>query len=549
MKSIWRIASGSLLAMAAVGCNQDLTVTNLSNPDVARVFALPSGIEASLASSYQTVHNANLAGNIFEETAAVSFELFSGLNNFNMGPRSGIPRSPIANQSGSPSEFTEYSRLELGARLDANALDALANLVEVQKSTLGTDAQNLRARAMGFFGMGTAIGWCAMIYDSVGVVGPRMSSDSVPPLSGAHGAMAVAISYLDSAYALASNPAATGAGGFPLPAGSSWLIAQTTATQFKQIVSSYRGIFRAGVARTPAERAAVDWNKVLQDTQNGITSDWMLAVDPRNGGNGWSGGYFNQLYVNPTWGLWSTIYMGMADTSGAFANYVATPFATRDASFLVQTPDKRWPVGATRAAQQASAPVLTSPVYTAYPYIDNRPQGNDPSGSLYAVSQYDYNRYHSFNATGGAGGFPEILVAQNNLLEAEADIRLGNIAAAAALIDKTRVPAGLPALSGVVTSATQQVPGGSACVPEVPSGSTVSCGNIMEAMKYEMRMETAYSNYFRFWTDSRGWGDLVTNTYTEYPVPYQEMQARLEASYSLGGGLGSSASGNTYGLP
>jgi hypothetical protein len=101
----------------------------------------------------------------------------------------------------------------------------------------------------------------------------------------------------------------------------------------------------------------------------------------------------------------------------------------------------------------------------------------------------------------------------------------------------------------VITSATQAVPGDlTSCVPQVPSGATVSCGNILEAMKYEMRMETAYSSWGRYWLDSRGWGDLIESTALEYPVPYEEMQSRQRAFYNLGGGSPSSATKGTYGF-
>ena len=102
--------------------------------------------------------------------------------------------------------------------------------------------------------------------------------------------------------------------------------------------------------------------------------------------------------------------------------------------------------------------------------------------------------------------------------------------------------------AGVITSATQVVPGGTTCVPQVPSGTTVSCGTILEALKYEKRMETAYSSFGRWWIDGRGWGDLIEASALEYPVPYQEMQSRQKSSYNLGGGFGSSAAKGTYGF-
>jgi hypothetical protein len=74
------------------------------------------------------------------------------------------------------------------------------------------------------------------------------------------------------------------------------------------------------------------------------------------------------------------------------------------------------------------------------------------------------------------------------------------------------------------------------------------CGNIMEAMKWEKRMEVGWTSYARWYVDSRGWGDLVQGSPNEYPVPYQEMNARRKPSYSLGGGGPSSATKGTYGF-
>jgi len=68
-------------------------------------------------------------------------------------------------------------------------------------------------------------------------------------------------------------------------------------------------------------------------------------------------------------------------------------------------------------------------------------------------------------------------------------------------------------------------------------------------MKYEKRMETAFTGYGQWFFDSRGWGDLVENTALEWPVPYQEMDSRNQAFYALGGAGGKSAAPKgTYGF-
>src|SRR5262249_35972472 len=151
--------------------------------------------------------------------------------------------------------------------------------------------------------------WLAMIYDSAGIVGPNMASDSIPPLSGAQDVMKAAIAMFDSALVYANDPAAGGTGGFPLVAtwaGNNAL----TADQFRRLIRSYRARFRAGVARTPAQRAAVDWQKIIDDTENGIQADFLSSV---GGTTGWSIGDLSQIYVDPGWGQISLMYWGMAD--------------------------------------------------------------------------------------------------------------------------------------------------------------------------------------------------------------------------------------------
>jgi hypothetical protein len=542
MKAIQTLVSAALLVLVAADCNNDLAVENLSNPDVARVFATGPSIEATIAAGYQTVHNGTTNQALWPEALMHSLEQYSSLNNFNMGVRVAIPRAPIVNSNGSPSVFTEFSALSREARLAVEALDALETYVKAG-NTLGTHAQDIRARSFGFFVAGTSMGWLAMIYDSAGVVSTGMPSDSIPPLSGAADVAKAALTMLDSAYAIAIDPAANGAGGFPLP--TSWLSssAAVSADQYARLIRSYRARFRAGVARTPAQRNAIDWQKIIDDTEGGIQADYLSNV---GGTTGWNVGDMSQIYVDPGWGQISMMYMGMADVSGGYANFIATPIGTRSGYFLVTTPDKRWPAGATRADQQKASVQPTS--VSSKPYISNRSVADIP-GDGWGVSFYDFYRFKYIRNASNIGLYPDFLKAENDLLAAEAYIHNGNIAAAAAKIDITRVGSGgLPALSGTVTTATQVVPGGAQCVPQVPNGSTVSCGTILEAMKYEKRMETALSSFGRWWIDGRGWGDLITNTVLEYPVPYQEMQARQKPSYNLGGGSASSAAKGTYGF-
>jgi hypothetical protein len=534
----------AITGLAALSSCSELGVTNLNAPGIDLVFSTPAAVEQTIASGYQSCSNATLTlgeGALVPQLAALSLEGYTSAGNFAMGVRVGIPRQPISNTLGSPSILADYSRLALGGRLAANAVTAL-DRITARGATLGTDAQDLRARAFGFFAVGCHQGWLGMAFDSAAIVSPGIAGDSIPPLSGAREVMAAAIAMLDTAITIASHPAARGPGGFPLPA--HWLAGNAlNDADFVRLVRSLRARFRAGVARTPEEREALDWNAIIADAEAGVATDFTIAASPTAGwfvnANAFLAGPFLQA---------SPMYYGMADVSGGYDAWLSLPPDQRQA-FLVITPDMRWPQGETRTEQRANSVVPASLI--SRPYLANR-IGVDPPGHPWGVSQYYFDRLAYIRNSSNVGAFPSITRVELDLLAAEGYLRGGNVAAAAAKIDITRVGRGeLPALTGVVTGVEQPVPGDAMCVPRVPAPplytSTV-CGNIWEALKWEKRMETAFTGVGQWFFDSRGWGDLIEHTALEFPVPFEEMVARRRSSYPLGGGLESSARRGTYGF-
>src|SRR3981081_4708520 len=223
--------------------------------------------------------------------------------------------------------------------------------------------------------------------------------------------------------------------------------------------------------------------------------------------------------------------IGMADSSGAYDAWLATPLTQRSA-FLIRSADQRFPPGDTRAAQQAASMRGGSQVPSrANLYCRNR-TATDPSGEPYANSYYDWYRYQAFYNASRIGLFQMFQKAENDLLLAEAYYRLGDLASAAALINNTRVANGnLPPLPATMT-ATDPVPGGAACVPRVPDPTTnytsSQCGTLFEALKWEKRMELAFMQYGAWYLDSRGWGDLALGTPLEWPVLSQQGEPRSE---------------------
>jgi hypothetical protein len=544
------LVSGVVAAGALAACSDQLAVENKNAPDVARANSTPLGVEAIVSKLAQQIHQGMYGSttNLLPGVTVMAFESASQLGNFGMGTRSALPREPIANNRGNSTEaenFRTFDHLSRNARSAADALTSLNKFVEVG-TTLGSPARDARARSFGYFNLGHAMGHVALFYDSTAIVKPGIAPGEIPPLSGANDVMAAAIEMLDSALAIAESPAATsGTNGWPIPA--DWVASPDgpgpSLDEWKRIIRSYRARFRANIGRTPAEHDAANWDAILADATNGITKDFLIGM---TSSNGWSNSYWSQSAVSVGWSQASPFIIGMADTTGAYASWLSVPVDQRQ-PFLIRTPDKRFPAGEDRTAQQAASPGLFPPAGSPL-HFKNRPAGDDIPGFPWGTSFYDaIYRYGDYRANSSRGNNPIITKAEVDLLAAEAMIRKGQIAGAAALIDKYRVPNGLPALSGVVTTATQAVPGGNACVPRVPQApgfTTLACGNIMEAMKWEKRMETMLNGYAVWYLDSRGWGDLAVDTPLDYPVPYQEMDARGLPFYNSQRG----AAAGTYGF-
>jgi hypothetical protein len=528
-----------------------LDVQNPNSPETQRVLSNPADLENFMSKYYIRWHQGmyNTTTNIWGMLAVQSFENYSSLANNCMNQRAAIPRGPNDNAIGNQCEAEQkalYNRNEEVVRVASSVLATL------EKSSLGSQAQDNRAKAFAEFLRGVSLGYLAMFYDSAAVVTPATPGEDPGELKGYQDVNAAALAALSKAAEYASAPA-TGAGGFPLPA--TWIPSSTTftSTEFVKLMRSYRARFAAGVARNPTERAAVKWSEVLADAQAGITADHDNITNVTTGPfNTW----LSQWYSYGTWHQMTPFVIGMGDVSGAYQTWLATPLDSRPAGFTMVTPDLRFPQGDTRAAQQADFAITScqGAAQTCKRYFVNRPSGNDPSGGLgWGQSNYDHARFFSWRTSGDAGTARNgklvfMTKAEIDMLAAEAQYRLGNYAAAAALINTTRVKNGLPAIT--VFDATSPVPGGASCVPKVPVGptfTTTACGNIFEAMKWEKRLETAYTHFGAWFQDSRGWGDLPAGTGIDFAVPYQDLQVRGHAIYSKGGGLPGTAAKGTYG--
>jgi hypothetical protein len=538
------IRGAALIALAALGaCDKQLTVGNPNSPNASQALASPSDLENFLGSYYKRWHTAMYGSqsNVAAMAAVQSFETYSTLSNNCIGQRVGIPRAGNDNSIGNlctPEQLRVYQIENEVQRVASSVLKQL----NAPGYSLGGAAQDLRGKAFAQFLRGLALGTLAETYDSTAIIDETMDPADPGKLSGYKEVGAASLDALQKAidFATASN-AATGGNGFPLP--TTWIPSSTsfTAAEFIKLAHSYKARYRAGIARTKVERDAVDWAAEIADAQAGITADHDNITSTTGG----PGDTWRSVFDGP--GSYQTqppFIIGMGDVSGSYAAWTALPLAARGPNFHMVTPDQRLPQGTTRPEQQADFAISSCEIASTpcKRYIANRASGSDGTAQIpWGGSEYDFNRFHSWNIKGDGtarnGKLVFFTLAENNLLEAEGQIYKGNFAAAAALINKTRVGNGkLPPITAL-DNTTPVGPDDINCVPKVPTALTgpLKCGNMMEALKWEKRLETENTHWMAWFIDSRGWGDLPEGTPLFWATPFADLQVRNLPVYSVGG--------------
>jgi hypothetical protein len=466
------------------------------------------------------------------QLATVAFENSAMAANFGMIERSAFPRAAIINTAANQFSGEYYEVWQEAYASIRQASDGLAQFTTRPGFTLGGAMEDARAKAFGKFVLGAAHATLALTYDQAAIYDETVPASEIVAMIPYDQVMDAALAYLDEAIAIAEgDPSIT----FP----SDWMGTALTSEQFVQIVHSLKARYRTQVARTPAERQAVDWSAVIADVDAGITADYEV-VDDDSRFDFWMLDYMS---FKGAWHQLNYMIHGMADTSGAYQRWMSVPLASRHpdslyataatkANPVIATPDERFPRGTTIDAQDAA------------PGLYFRYKGGDgfvrAERGTWRWSLYNDDRFAEyFEATNVGVAIPVIRRTEMDLIKAEALIELGRADEALPLINATRVGNG-----GLPAATTAGAPGGNACVPKLADG---TCGDLMETLKWEKRLENWMTVFGGWFFDSRGWGDLAEGTYLHYPVPARELEVRQLPLYTFGGTGEGSAPMGSYG--
>jgi len=522
-----------LLASSALGSAcADLDVPNLNEPDRERVIASFDDAEALVSGSFnQWFHSIFdyggpglfLSQASFQHSSpwACATEIYSR-----------IPRMAFVNDP-SDTYYGYVSRVwERAYRAITAATDGLGALEDPEVAAQADAVALARARAFGKFTLGMSYATIALLYDQGYRVDPSVDALGAPEPMNYQALMETALGFFDEAIEIAR------ASEFSLP--YEWMQGEVVSQDLVRLAHSYKARFRAQVARTPEERNAVDWSAVLGDVDAGFQGDHLMEMD-------WSNGWYNGILDYSTWPSWQNLnyfIYGMADQSGRYQEWLQVPFYQKThllpdgRPVLIGTPDLRFPQGETVESQRGN----TGRFFRLASETEEGDTWKRPDRGSWRWSWYKAGPLSADYGSQGQFVQPLFRRAEMRLLRAEALFRLGDRGGAAAILNETRIAAGL--------SPTDAFGSNESCVPRLPDR---SCGDLWEMLKWEKRMETVWTGVAgaNWWFDARGWGDLWKDTPLQIPVPCSDLRTLgAQECHTFGGPGGYMGSpGSTYGFP
>lgn len=471
MKYISKFLTITILLFFVVSCDDfslDLDVKNMEHPNDDILTSDPVALTATagnvMNSWFMTTHSYNGPAAAMAVMADVSS---CSWGNFGMNDLSREPREPFNNKSSYGNNVTNsyfnglYSLLS-----DANTITAAAEK--------GTEFENPDlVKLMGKVGQALSVGYLALVFDRVwlsdenGVVGEGdVKFDE---------AMVFALQKLDDAIAIAKSS------GVDVP--EEWLPGGggSNAT-FVAFLNSLGARMLVGNVRNSAQKANIDWNKVLTYTNAGVTTDFTIFMDDVI----WYDLIPKTYLVYPGWGRSDMRIVNLMDpnTTDYWTDENVIPESTSDDARLASD----------------------------YGYLSA--QNFNPTRGTYHYSSYRYARLDDY-ISDWVIDVTEFSASENDMYKAEALLNNGDPAAAAAVINAgTRVTRGM--LAPVAANAT----------------------DVYDAIHYERLVEFSYTGIGLGFFEMRKEDLLQKGTLLHFPVPGKALEAIPEDNYTYGGTMG-----------
>lgn len=515
------------IMVAIVGC-QDLSIDNENDPDRRRSLTTPEDISNIISTSWLKYWN--MTHQNYASAAPMPQFGDEATNTFSSYMFGQEPRQSFPNNDATGFGLAELPWFEFHAGM-ANTVDGLKaieldgiiipEIEEIADQELSPETTTEMVRAFGWFNHGLLYSYIGLIYDQSSLVDVNtdlVSSEDLEFKPYTEIA-AFAINSLNKAIDAAENAE-------PFQTPESWMGGISLDNEgLAKLANSYIARLMVYMPRNPEERAQVDWEKVIDHIDNGITEDFSPVMSTAS--------TFYSFYMNVTQAGFIIAHkadyklIGPADVSGNYEEWMDTPLRDRGA-ILITSPDRR--ITGTDSLGNLD-PETDGSIFRYAPDVANNA----------TTEQYLFSYYQWFGDGGvwNSGEKAIISVKEMNLLKAEAHLRKNNPqpSLAADIINITRVNNGqLPAITG------NGIPESADCVPRTQDGA--ECGTIYDALHHERMIELIGMDAWRAWFDRRGFGTLAPRTFEQIPVSYRELEALGMDIYTYGGQFTFSADDN-----
>ncbi|TBW28102.1 hypothetical protein [Gramella sp. KN1008] len=444
----------------------DLEVDNLEQP-TSKQIGIQSTADKLFQNWYNTVHayyGPGLAMVTMADQQTASW------GNAGMRDMSSEPRVAWNNNStyGNSRVTEDYFNSLHSTLADANAI---MNGIEGDGVFDDEDKYESLAR----FGQGASLGYLALVFDRVFASDETGSLNNGEALSYKE-ATQLALDKIDLAIAAADR------GDFTL---STQVNGMTLSSdEWSAFLNSFAARILVNSARNQEERDALDWNRVLAYTQNGISQDIEVLSD------GWTTWYAEWVYYS--------IFPGWLRTDLRIINLMDEDY-----------PDY-WPQGATVLPEASSDDARLA---LDFEYLTS--QDFPPDRGTYHWSTYRHSRYDFITAQGWQAPHTEMLMTENELYMAEAYLQAGMLQEAADVIN---------AGSRVVRGTLDPV--------------AVDADAIEEAIFYERMIELMHTGVGLAYFEMRAQDLLQSGTPKHFPIPGAALDAAGIPVYTFGNGQG-----------
>lgn len=492
----------TLVLLFLAGACKDLNIINYNDPDRNDVLATGSDLRAVLSGGYiswwRGVHSEHpvIALSVAADAYGMSWSNFGAQR---MGEE---PRDYYNNRTTEESDYKQVAVAPWFGCLSAvsSANDVLAALEEgVSIDNGGPQDESIRAAA--HFLRGVSWGYLALIFDESFLVKEQADLEEDVELSPYREMIAAAVTELEEAASVAKN------------AGNDFIFTFINGVSldgeaFPRLCHSYAARFLSQWPRTVDENQQVDWMAVLSHASEGLDFNFAPLAD----GNQWQSYH---KYV--------------------FAETGQGPFWARLDQRLVAALDPsqpaRYPEVFAKGEPPLASPEANSPDRRLASDFIFLPKNNFPvDRGEWHFSHYKHNRNvydPSFAGDGlSSGPMPVFLAADNDLLRAEALLRLGRTGEAITAVNQgTRVSRGRLSPLSAQTPPAQ----------------------VERAILYERAIELLSTAPMGLWFDRRrigprldylevdALGGLQTGTPAQLPVPAYELQIKGLDPYNYGG--------------